>query len=595
MKNRILSLLTRPGKTSPVRFRRAGFESLERRDLLSVTAGGELTPDSAALCAARTADEEIDTIPIDLPRPTGAVQLAAPVFSNVSGGGGLAHIAVWTPVDGALTYQFSYSADGENWQSLITSETSAKIAGLVGGNQMRYRVRALAHGDYAASAWSATKSLYVCPVDIDGDGFVGPGDNALLSQAWFSAEGSANWNPACDVDGDGFVGPGDLSYVSQTWFKSRDDVSIPSIGLVYYDESIVIWNTENAAAPLRTGDVVSVGYRKGEVEYTFDVVGLWDSLFLESPEEPGTYSYYVTVTRAGALYPWEGEITVVVPEKEVQPSDLAVALAWDSSNYGLALTWTAKNDFQKDAVIDLFFASGAKYSGIVDDAPAWVTVPAGTKAGASGTVLIGGADLYTEVPSDTFDTIVACLGENVVASIADVALSISSSVKQAVVGQSTYDAIKYACRAVGKSSIRLTSGWRTAQEQADAMFYNLARSDVAGAIAYQYSLYGSAGDQVIAVFEQKAILYGYDNAAIRAHAAEIIALMTDKILELDARGIRVSQHCVGEATYRAHNIMDVSRARFDSANIPIFTAAAKKMGCVKVLDEPANGCLHLEF
>ena len=104
-----------------------------------------------------------------------------------------------------------------------------------------------------------------------------------------------------------------------------------------------------------------------------------------------------------------------------------------------------------------------------------------------------------------------------------------------------------------------------------------------------------AGDQVIAVFEEYAIRYNYDNATIRSHSNEIITQMANKIIELDAKGIRVSRHCVNEATYRAHNIMDVSRSGYDSSNIPIFTAAAKRMGCTVVRDEPANGCLHLEF
>lgn len=594
MKFSLSAFRTRARKTAAPRYRRMSLESLEDRDLLSVTAGGGVVG-SAALYAADTADA--DTTPVDLPRPTEATQLAAPVFSSVAGGGGMTHLVVWNAVANASNYQLSYSSDGETWQTLTTSGTSAKITGLVGGNQMRYRVRALNNGSYTTSAWSATRSLYVCPVDVDGDGFIGPGDNSLLSQAWFSNEMTENWNPACDIDGDGFVGPGDLSFVSQTWFKTRDSVAVPSVGLVYYDESVMLWNTEDVAQPLRTGDVISVGYRKGRAEYTIDIVGIWDSYFLESPEEPGTYHYYVTVTRPGALYPWEGEITVVVPEKEVDPvpSDMTVSMAWDSTNHGLNLNWTAKGDFQKDAYLDLYFASGASYSGIVDDAPVSVMIPAGTKAGASGTIFINGADLYTAVPTNTFDTIIACLGQDVVSSIADVTLSISSSVILSVVNQSTYDAIKYACRAVGRNSIRLTSGWRTPQEQADAMFYNMARPDVKGAIAYQYSLYGSAGDQVIAVFEQHAIRYNYDNATIRSHSGEIITQMANKIIELDAKGIRVSRHCVNEATYRAHNIMDVSRSGYDSSNIPIFTAAAKRMGCTVVRDEPANGCLHLEF
>ncbi|MBQ6158469.1 MAG: hypothetical protein IJJ20_05590 [Thermoguttaceae bacterium] len=575
--------------------RRARFESLECRELLSVTAGGEASSEAPAICSLQTADIGTDSALVEFPRPTALTQLAAPSISSVTGGGGNSHRIAWNEVEGASLYQLDYSANGKDWDSLTASGGSAEITGLVCGNRMRYRVRALSSGSYSASAWSATKSLYVCPADVDGDGFIGPGDRALISQAWFSNEGAANWNPACDIDGDGFVGPGDISFVSAAWFRNRDEIAVTSLGLVYYDEAVMLWNTEDAAAPVRDGDLISVGYEKNSVEYSFTVDGVWDSYILEYPENPGTYRYFVTVTRPAALYPWEGTLTVVIPEKEVQPSDLTVSMAWDSSNHGLALSWTAKKDFQKDAVIDLYFASGASYSGIVDDAPVWVTIPAGTKSGASGTILVGGADLYTTVPVNTFDTVIACLGQTVISSIADVTLSISSGVKQAVVSQSTYDAIKYACRAVGKGTIRLTSGWRTAQEQADAMFYNMARPDVKGAIAYQYSLYGNAGDQVIAVFEQHAVLHNYDNAAIRAHSAEIITLMADKILELDAKGIRVSRHCVSEATYRAHNIMDVSRSGFDSTNIPIFTAAAKRMGCDVVRDEPANGCLHLEF
>ncbi|MBR6480919.1 MAG: hypothetical protein IKT12_04390, partial [Thermoguttaceae bacterium] len=63
----------------------------------------------------------------------------------------------------------------------------------------------------------------VCPVDIDGDGFIGPGDSAFLSGAWFTFEGDQNWNERYDIDGDGFIGPGDSSFLSANWFKTTDD------------------------------------------------------------------------------------------------------------------------------------------------------------------------------------------------------------------------------------------------------------------------------------------------------------------------------------------------------------------------------------
>ena len=66
----------------------------------------------------------------------------------------------------------------------------------------------------------------VNPSDADGDGFIGPGDFALLSAAWFASDGSENWDPRFDVDGDGFVGPGDFTYISANWFKSAESTEI---------------------------------------------------------------------------------------------------------------------------------------------------------------------------------------------------------------------------------------------------------------------------------------------------------------------------------------------------------------------------------
>ena len=566
------------------RFRRARIEQLERRDLLSVTAGGLAFSESAP---------DAESAYIAPAEPTGSVQLAAPSLSRVTAGGGFSHYVAWTAVENATGYQLAFSTDGENWESLTTGGTSALLSDLVCGNRISYRVRALKSGGSAASEWSAVQSLYVCPVDVDSDGFIGPGDRALLSQAWFSNEESEDWNPACDIDGDGFVGPGDLSYVSETWFKSREEIAVTSLGLIYDGESVFVWNTEEVAAPIRGGDILMITSPDGKSE-TISIRGVWDSYFVDAPAEPGTYRYAVSVTRPGALYSWEGELTVVVPPREVAPEDLTLSLAWDSAGYGLALTWTANSELQKDALLRFYFASGASVEGIVDDPDILVTIPA-AEAGQSGVILIEGTKFYTEVPVNTFDKIVALLGDDLVASIDDVKLSIGRYVKQEVVNQSTYDAIKYAARSVGKTPIYVTSGWRNSYEEADATFYNLARPDVRAALATQYAIYGRAGDQVIAVFEQYAILYDYDNATIRSHASEIIRRMADKIDELDAQGLRVSRHCVQEEVYREHNIIDISRSGFNQTSVSIFTAALKRMGGTYVLDEASDNCLHLEF
>jgi hypothetical protein len=595
-----LHYLRRASKTRTTpghRFMR--FESLETREFLAVAAGGIRAEavsalDSSALYAESSLCDAA-VLPIAAAQPTGTVPLSAPIITGVTGGGKTSHIISWGAVENASTYRLAYSTNGADWTDIDTTSLSVTLPDLICGNNMKYRVRALGHGDYAASSWSAVRSFYVCPVDVDGDGFVGPGDFAMMSSAWFTSSGSTAWNAACDLDGDGFVGPGDFAVISSVWFATRDRIAITSLDLFYDGEDLFLSGTEGAGAVLRVGDVISVADSKDGPYASITLRHSWNCYFIDSAMEPGDYQFYVKVSRPGSLYDWEDAITFVVEEPEVRPEDVTVSLEWDSINHGLALTWTAKNEFRNDAIIDLYFSRAAEFDGIVDDAAVSITLPAGTTAGQSNTILIAGMELYTEVPSDTFDTIIACLNHHVLTSIQDVSLVIGSGVNTSVVNQTTYDAIKYGCRAVGLNSLRLTSGWRTPEQQARAMFYNMARSDVRGAIAYQYSLYGWAGDQVISVFEQQAILYDYNQSTLLAHSAEIIGLMTDKINELDAEGIRVSRHCVSEEVYRAHNIIDVSRAPFNASNIPKFTDAVKQMGATKVLDEPANGCLHIEF
>lgn len=133
----------------------------------------------------------------------------------------------WQGVSNAVSYELTWSADnGQTWSTLITSETNAVITGLPYGCEVLYKVRAVGGVDFLDSDWSDGRLLSVIPMDLDGDGFIGPGDFAILSAAWFTMEGDDNWDPRCDVDGDGFVGPGDYSFVSINWFKMTDEDDI---------------------------------------------------------------------------------------------------------------------------------------------------------------------------------------------------------------------------------------------------------------------------------------------------------------------------------------------------------------------------------
>ena len=294
---------SKKNRPRPVRPRSAQFERLESRELLAVTAGGFAAAESALYAAAEPAGD---------PLPTGLTRLAAPKITGVAGGGGTGHLVAWTEVENASAYRLSYSIDGAAWQTLDTTGTAAEIGGLVCGDNMQYRVRAIGGGSYTDSNWSAVSALCVCPPDIDGDGFIGPGDYSLLSSAWFSTAADANWNPACDIDGDGFAGPGDLSYLSGVWFQSREQVVITSLGLVYNGESVLISNIGGAEHPLKSGDIVTVSGSRYPDGYTFTVADDADFCVIDTPLDPGDYEYTVTVSRPTALYQWRGSASFTV-------------------------------------------------------------------------------------------------------------------------------------------------------------------------------------------------------------------------------------------------------------------------------------------
>ena len=151
-------------------------------------------------------------------------KLAAPTISAVCSAGRNTQRVTWNSVAGTAKYEIAWSADGGGfWSSRTVENSEYKIKNLPYGGTVAYRIRAL--GDdisTAASAWSAEMALLVNPSDIDGDGFIGPGDFALISAAWFTSDENENWDPRFDIDGDGFIGPGDSAYLSANWFKSAD-------------------------------------------------------------------------------------------------------------------------------------------------------------------------------------------------------------------------------------------------------------------------------------------------------------------------------------------------------------------------------------
>ncbi len=191
------------------------------------------------------ATSEIDYSSVTLTVTSSLPALATPSIASVSSYGANRHQVTWGSVPNAVQYQLEWSTDQSNWNSAATTGTGDVVTGLVYGSLVYYRVRAIGNGTtYGNSAWSSYSSLRVCPMDIDGDGFIGSGDHSILSSHWLAATGSSSWDPRADIDGDGLVGPGDWSFLMSNWFKystatplyyppARADLPAESVDIVF--------------------------------------------------------------------------------------------------------------------------------------------------------------------------------------------------------------------------------------------------------------------------------------------------------------------------------------------------------------------------
>lgn len=147
-------------------------------------------------------------------------QLATPSKFKATTGGVNRVLLSWDEVPSASGYTVLWSTDQENWTQGLTTTPSVTVTGQTYGETCYFKVKALGDGkNWDDSAYTAVISHYICPCDIDGDGFIGPGDSSIMSKAWFTIEGDKNWDQRADVDGDGFIGPGDSSYLSINWFR----------------------------------------------------------------------------------------------------------------------------------------------------------------------------------------------------------------------------------------------------------------------------------------------------------------------------------------------------------------------------------------
>ena len=153
--------------------------------------------------------------------------LAAPANVTVISAGANRKLVSWDAVENAVGYTVAYSADQVSWTEIAASDTFVTVTGLAYGNQVAFKVKALGDGSsYSDSEFSESVTKYVCPMDIDSDGRIGPADRSTLSSAWFTRSSSAAWDLRADIDADGFVGPVDRNFLSLNWMKSAASESL---------------------------------------------------------------------------------------------------------------------------------------------------------------------------------------------------------------------------------------------------------------------------------------------------------------------------------------------------------------------------------
>lgn len=128
-------------------------------------------------------------------------------------------------------------------------------------------------------------------------------------------------------------------------------------------------------------------------------------------------------------------------------------------------------------------------------------------------------------------------------------------------------------KAAGLTSAKVTSGVRTAADQARVMYENIASKGV----DFNYKLYGVNGDKVVKVYA--------DNPGKPKDA--VIALMQAKIVELGPS--KVSKHCSD-----THYVFDVAPSSIKDHGK--FVAAAEAHQAVsKLLKPPTDPAFHLEI
>jgi hypothetical protein len=148
----------------------------------------------------------------------------------------------------------------------------------------------------------------------------------------------------------------------------------------------------------------------------------------------------------------------------------------------------------------------------------------------------------------------------------------------AVVSDAGVDKLKDILRAACISSATITSGRRTAADQARVMYQNIEQYGVSS----QMSLYGRPGQQVIQAYVDARA------ANPNATAAEVQAAMLAKIQSLSGGCVSVSRHC------STQDVIDVAPSSI--SNQSAFRTAVQQASTVSLyIFPPSDPAFHIEF
>ena len=293
---------------------------------------------------------------------------------------------------------------------------------------------------------------------------------------------------------------------------------------------------------------------------------------------------------------------VVVDFVEEKACNVAPSLAWNATQGGLNLNYKVVDKATEENIeLKLYWANGTSFTNRLGSALSTepeafytFTVPKGTAVGSHNPVHVLG-NFLKDAPAEATHLIAVCDEDNV-ATLSDVRIGYGNEANKGAISAATIDLLKDLLRMAGRSQLTVNSTARKPEDQARAMFNNLVHpGDTSqqiqtrinkqknGVPGTNFTGYGAAGDAVIDVFAAKA-----QGKTAQQVLAVRVATEAAMVQEINKGPSKVSKHCADT------NVLYVVDIGIGVGQL-FFNAANNDSRVSKILDEPNNGCYHLEI